>query len=192
MALATVILDSLYSKEDISKLISDIDRRVGIFNWDDALDVRVVKTFNINVYKKTPNGTYYFANNPTLKQTTVAIIEGYNPILGGLATQPLDSQTKEYFYSALEQIPNFIKVYRQAVYNTAQLYDDLVTAGIIVFEKNQPETGEVKNNITPNPFVELPKDEVKTADLPQWLQNPYVIIGLAVGVLVLIMILKKK
>lgn len=186
MALATVVLDAIYSKEDVEKLISDIDRRVGIFKWDDALNVRVVKTFTIDVYKKTQKGTYYFTNNPQLKKTTVAIIEGYNPIFGGLAAQPLDSQTKEYFYSALEQIPNFIKVYREAVYNTSRLYNDLVTAGIIAFEEAKTDTEtDVTNN---NPFVNLPI----TSDVPSLLSNPYVIVGLAVGVLVLIMILKKK
>lgn len=190
MALGTVVLDAIYSKEDVEKLISHIDRRVGLFNWDDALDVQVVKTFTIDVYKKTQKGSYYFTNNPQLKKTTVAIIEGYNPILGGLAAQPLDSQTKEYFYSALEQIPNFIKVYREAVYNTSRLYNDLVTAGIIAFEEAKTDTKtDVTNN---NPFVNLPTDQPTTSDVPSLLSNPYVIVGLAVGVLVLIVFLKKK
>lgn len=218
MAYATVVLDGIYSKNEVNELVKNIDYRVGWFKWDDVLNVEVKETFTITVKYKSSDGKYlyYFAKNPSIDKVTVAIIRGYNPVVG-LWSQELNDEAKREFYNQLNNIDNIVLVLEKLTRNKSEILDKLNSKGLLIKKQiyvPPPPTPAPAPKPAPKPaptpaptipgndpmyspeFYEpgalQPVTQPKTAtDINNILSNPTTLMLIGGVLLILILIMKK-
>lgn len=214
MAYATVVLDGIYSKNEVEELTKNIDYRTGWFKWDDALNTEVKEIFTIDVKYKSSDGKYlyYFAKNPSIDKVTVAIIRGYNPVVG-LWGQELNNEATREFYNQLDNIDNIVLVLEKLTRNKSEILDKLNSQGLLIKKQiyvppapAPTPTPEPTPTPTPEPTIPgtdpmyspefyepgalQPGTQPKTAtDINNILSNPTTL--MLIGGVLLILIMKK-
>lgn len=189
MAFATVVCDGIYTQEEIEQLIKGIDKKGGIFGIDDLLNVKISKTYTVSVKYEDSKSKFYFSPNPGTNKVTVAVIKGYNPGWFNTEWSELDPQTESYFYTELENISNFVYVFREMVNNKTKVKQELLNAGLIVKQDKTEQAEDTELTIPPE-IDETKKTNLKTFDLSEIFTNPMLILGI-VALIVILFLFKK-
>ncbi|MBZ4655850.1 MAG: hypothetical protein JG759_398 [Thermoanaerobacter sp.] len=191
MAYATVVLDGIYSKNEVEELTKNIDYRTGWFKWDDALNAEVTETFSIDVKYKSSDGKYlyYFAKDPSIDKVTVAIIRGYNPVAGGLWGQELNDEAKREFFNQLNNIDNIVLVVEKLTRNKSEILDKLNSKDLLI--KKQIYVPPPAPKPTPTPAPTPTPEPTTSTDIGSMLSNPTTLMLIGGVLLILILIMKK-